>query len=132
MEISAPPSYTRVRNQQAWYEKEKTNAQEVSKTSIRPYLGIKSRSAIILLSPFIIGVIFAIVTIASFGTTIDGIAGSTITAANATCWHVQATAEDALNMPLQAQRKLGQQVQDSITDMIAGLESVLLLMCVFY
>lgn len=128
MELSAPPSYTRARNQQAWYQKEKTGAQDASKTTIRPYLGIKSRSAITLLAPFIIGVIFAIVTIASFRITIDGIAGSTIASANSICRHVQATAEDAFNMPLQAQRKLGQQVQDSITDIIAGLESVLLLL----
>lgn len=124
MNIGAPPSYTRSRIQN-WYEKHKPRS---SKTQIRPYLGLKTRATLALLAPLVIGTLFAIVTIAAARPSIDGITGSTITAVNATCQHVQSRAEDALNMPLRAQQKLGQQVQDSTTSIINGLESILLLL----
>ena len=124
MNIGKPPSYTRSRIQN-WFD---THNPRHTKTQIRPYLGVKTRATLTLLAPLVIGTLFAVIAIAAARSSVDGIVGSVLATANSTCRQVQSRAEDVLNMPLKAQQKLGQQVQETTTGMISGLESILLLL----
>ena len=125
MEIGPPPSYTKSKFTKFVNENK-------PKTQVRSYLGIKARICIIIITPFIIGIVIAIVTLISARFSIDSIANSTIKSVNSTCQSVQNKAEDVLNLPYDAQQKLSQQVESGVQTTINGLEKLILLMYVSY
>ncbi|TIB11467.1 hypothetical protein E3P92_02902 [Wallemia ichthyophaga] len=128
MNVDGLPPYTRTRIQ-SWYAKHKAQkAHKANKTHIRGSLREKTCMTLTLLAPAVIGTLFVIISIAASRASIDDITESATSAVDATCQNVQNRAEDAVNMPLTAQRKLGQQVQDTTTSAISGLERVLLLL----